>query len=543
LKPTQGIGRIVKANQGVTEDSVARLGQIVARGATFLFLSQIGSAIIGVIGSIILVRLLVSPSVYAPIGLAITVPGLVMLGDVTGVNASLTRFLSEYKRSQDSNAIWSTFWTGFVVKAATGVILSATAYLAASPIANLIGKPQVLPYFLIAAPLPFVWVTQVNVKSALLALDAPRGYSLLQVLNEILLSVSPILAVLMGMGARGALAFMVFANFLYLLVAYAYCLTVVLSVTRRTQREFEFATTVRKLTAFGAPIGFSNSFTSFAGQVVNITVARYVSLDTYGLYSVASSASGFLSYVVDPIKTMLLPAYSRVAGLKNSEVRGLLCIQTTRYETAIVLPVALFFSVFAGPFVATLYGPQYMGAGVILTLIAVTFLSTGLANDPITTFLISGGFTKFIGVVGIISSVISIGIAISVVPEFGLIDFLVASIFGFIPGYLLVVSKSRKALGLVPPIAQVRPFYYSLVLTGAISLAMLLLPLPSFALVLIGLGLVPLFFITFSALFRAIEPADFDRLRSMFSTQSVVPRLVDPLIEVSERLVRFVRGE
>ena len=163
-----------------------------------------------------------------------------------------------------------------------------------------------------------------NVKSTLLALDAPRGYSLLQVLNEILLSASPILAVLMGLGALGALRYMIYANYIYLLVAYAYTLTVVLSATRKGQRKLDFARTVRRLMSFGAPLGFSNSFTNFTGQAVKLTIARYVSLDVYGLFSVANSASGFLSYVVDPIKEMLLPAYSRIAGLKDSKVLGLL---------------------------------------------------------------------------------------------------------------------------------------------------------------------------------------------------------------------------
>jgi O-antigen/teichoic acid export membrane protein len=531
------------ADRGVSDDSAARLGQIVARGATFLFLSQIGSAIVGLIGSIVLVRLLVDPSVYAPIGLAITVPGLVMLGDATGVSPSLTRFLSEYKRSRDSNSIWSSFWTAFAIKAATGLLLSAVAYFAASPIANLIGKPQVLPFFLIAAPLPFVWVTQVNVKSTLLALDAPRGYSLLQVLNEMMLSVSPILAVLTGLGAEGALKYMVFANYFYLLIAYVYCLTVVLSVTTRTQRNFEFAKTAKRLMAFGAPIGFSNSFTSFAGQIVNLTVARFVNLNTYGLYSVATSASGFLSYVVDPIKSMLLPAYSRIEGLKDPALLRTLSIQTTRYETLIVLPVALFFLVFAGPFVTSLYGTEYLGAGIVLALIAATYLQVGLANDALTTFLMSSGFTKFVGVVAIISSTSQMIIAILVIPVFGLIGFLVATIFSFIPGYLLVVSKARTTLGLDPPIARVRSFYYSLIITGVVAGAANLLPLPAPVLVLIGLGLVPLVFVISSALFRAIEPADFDRLRSMISTQSMVPRLIGPLIEVSEKLVRYIQRE
>jgi O-antigen/teichoic acid export membrane protein len=351
------------------------------------------------------------------------------------------------------------------------------------------------------------------------------------------------LAVLVGLGAEGALTYMVYANFAYLIVAYAYTLTVVLSVTRKSERRFEFFTTVRKMVAFGAPIGFSNSYNGFAGQVVNLTVARFVNLNTYGLYSVATTASGFISYVSDPIKTMLLPAYSRIAGLKDSNLMKMLSIQTTRYESAIILPVTLFFMVFAGPFVTSLYGAQYADAGIMLTLIAATFLPIGLGFDAMSTFLTSGGFTRFIGGVGVVSSSTIMLIAVLVVPWFGLLGFLVASIFNFILPYALVTSKARRELGLSPPVTQVRHFYSSLVLTGMASGAIILLPLPSFASVLIGLGVVPFCFVAFSALLRAIEPADFDRLRSMISTQSVVPRLIGPLIEVSERLVRFLRGE
>jgi O-antigen/teichoic acid export membrane protein len=336
---------------------------------------------------------------------------------------------------------------------------------------------------------------------------------------------------------------MVLANYLYLLIAYAYCIGVVLSTTKRNQRKFEFSNTVRKLMAFGAPLGVSNSFSNFTGQIVNLLIARFVSLDLYGLYSVAKSASGFLSYAVDPIKAMLLPAYSRIAAIKNSDLMKSLCIQTTRYETAIVLPAFLFFIVFATPFVTLLYGTQYAGSGIMLSLMAAAFLPIGLATDALTTFLMSSGFTKFVGSVSLVSSASLMLVAILAVPTFGLIGFLIASIFSFVPGYLILVSKAKSALGLEPPLAYVRPLYYALIFTGAISIGIVSLPLPAWGTVLLGLGLVPLLFIIFSGLFRAIELADFDRLRSMLATQSVVPRFIGPLIGISERLVRYFRRD
>jgi hypothetical protein len=81
-------------------------------------------------------------------------------------------------------------------------------------------------------------------------------------------------------------------------------------------------------------------------------------------------------------------------------------------------------------------------------------------------------------------------------------------------------------LGLAPPIAYVRPLYYALVVVGAISAAVSLLPLPALVLVILGLGLVPTSFLALSALFGAIEPADFDHLRGMMATQSLVPRFI-----------------
>ena len=64
------------------------LGKMTAEGATALLFGEIASKLVGVIGSIVLIRLLVSPAIYAPIAAATTLPGLVMLGDVTGVNSA-----------------------------------------------------------------------------------------------------------------------------------------------------------------------------------------------------------------------------------------------------------------------------------------------------------------------------------------------------------------------------------------------------------------------------------------------------------------------
>ncbi|MGA2666309.1 MAG: hypothetical protein ABSF83_15340, partial [Nitrososphaerales archaeon] len=189
------------------------LGKMTAEGATALLIGEIASKLVGVVGSLVLIRLLVSPAIYAPIAAATTLPGLVMLGDVTGVNSALSRTLALSKREGDSEAIWSSYWVANIVKFATGGALSLVAFLIALPIAILLGKQSIEGYLLIASSLPMVWTVQVNVKSALISLGRARAYSWLQIVNEALLSFAPIVAVLLGYGAVGALVAMVIANF------------------------------------------------------------------------------------------------------------------------------------------------------------------------------------------------------------------------------------------------------------------------------------------------------------------------------------------
>lgn len=517
------------------------VGRIVARGATFLFLAQIGSVIIGAAGSIALVRLLVSPGLYGFISVATAAPGLLMVGDVTGVNSALTKYLSQYKLEKDHASIWSSFWTAMIIKAVTGVILSAGTYFAAGLIASVIQKPGALEYFQIAAPLPFVWVTQVNLKSTLLALDASRGYSILQIVNEALLSFPPIVAVLLGLGAPGALEAMVVGNFVYLAITLGFSVYVIRSSSSGPTNGLNFVKTARKLLKFGAPLGFSNSYSTFTGQVVNLVIARFISIDAYGLYSVAQNVAGVLNYVSDPITTMLFPAYSRISSLNVGDLLRRLSDTTARYETAIVLPVTIFFIVFAKAMVVLLFGAEYAAAGLFLALLAATQLNVGLASDPISAFLASKGHSSFIGFLSIMGNSIMVVLALSVVPFFGLAGFLVAELFAFIPGYVLLYNRGRTALGLSPPMKLVLPFYFAGVATALVMLPVPFLQIPALFQVLVGLGGVPIVFMFFSVAFRGVDASDLPQIRELLGSQPLFFAFLKPAIALLGFLVSHLR--
>jgi len=291
----------VDSNEDKSQNKSLDLGKATAEGATSLFLSKFGQQFVGIIGSIVLIRLLGSPSAYGFISAATTVPGLVMLGNLTGVSAGLARFLSRFKIERNSDSIWSLFWSATILAVITGVLLSITAFLAADPISAIIGKPLVDPFLKLASPLPFCWTLQLSIKQTMIALGRARVYSGYQILDEVLLSSFPIAAIALGYGTYGALGGMVLANFASWGVAMTLAISAIFQETESGKRNIRFVESARELVKFGMPQGISNSFSTFAGQVINLILLRYVSIAVYALYSVAVSAASFGTYVSDPI--------------------------------------------------------------------------------------------------------------------------------------------------------------------------------------------------------------------------------------------------
>jgi O-antigen/teichoic acid export membrane protein len=516
-------------------------GKMTAEGVTALLFGELASKLVGIVGSIVLIRLLVSPAIYAPIAAATTLPGLAMLGDITGVNSALTRTLAISKREGDSETIWSSYWVGNLVKLATGLVLSVLAYLIAQPVAVLLGKQGIESYLRVASPLPLVWTLQVNYRSTLISLGRPRAFSWLQIVNEALLSFAPIPAVLLGFGAMGALIAMVFANFAYLAIGFVVSTSAVLANTDPHRRKITYGTTAKKLVGFGLPLGLSGSFSSFIGQVVNLIILRFVSLFVYGLYSVALSAEALMNSINDPLNFMVSPIYSRIKGLQEVEILQTVYRQSVRYSTMIMLPFVVFFIVFAGPFMTLFFGSEYASGGIYLTVLSLSWLTIGMGWPA--NLLTSQGYSRFTGAMGLLSSAIGAAIAIATMPTLGLLGYLVISNFGFVPTYILLFRRAKSDLNVSPPYSYVKHFYGAALLSGVISVGLLIANFGPLIEVVAGAFVATISFIVFSALLRGLTPVDATRLGEMISTQPKVSRISKPLISLLSKIIRFLQPQ
>lgn len=528
------------------DDILARgltLGKVAAEGAVALLSTKLASRAIAILGTLVLVRLLHTPDQYALVGIATTVPGLVMLGDVSGVNASLTRYLSEYKAKGDKSGIWSSFWTAMSVKILTGIVLSLVAFLLANPIAVLVGKPVVAPYLRIASPLPLVWATQVVFKSTLLSLDRTRLYAVLQFLDEVLLSLAPILAVLLGLGVQGAVMAMVLANYAYFVIGIGLCTSLVVRESKGGSRTFRYFDVLRGQLRFGFSLGISNSFSSSAGQVVNLIVARFVNLTLYGEYSVAQSASAVVGYVDYPISTIDFTIFSRIQGPDNRALLQRVYRQMVRYDSAFVIPAALFVGLFAQPLVVTLFGATYAGAGIFVSLLMISWFTYALGGSMTSDLVSSQGYTVIVGVITIINSLIGVAVALIALPTIGIQGYLVAIAFASLPCFIFLLRRMESSLQIHAPFAEMKPLFYALPLSGVLLLFVLLLNLAAPVELVLGAVVTSVSYPVFLALLRGLNLADISHIRSMLSAQPAVAKLLEPLVRLLERTIVAIAGQ
>jgi O-antigen/teichoic acid export membrane protein len=127
----------------------------------------------------------------------------------------------------------------------------------------------------------------------------------------------------------------------------------------------------RRVAAFGAQMLTINGANASAGRLAEILLARIAGLQALGLFSRASSINDVVWNNIHAVVARVLLV--RLASLQKS---GLplrdYYLQVVELLTAVLWPVFIGLAVVAGPFIATVYGRQWVPAASPLVLLALS---------------------------------------------------------------------------------------------------------------------------------------------------------------------------
>lgn len=195
---------------------------------------------------------------------------------------------------------------------------------------------------------------------------------------------------------------------------------------------------------YALPLGIAAIIAAFAASSDSVVVGGYLNPSSLGIYQAAISVSSVLGVVaVTPLTTALFPeiSSSRTLGDVSNGVRLAL-----RFATFVVLPTSLFVAgVSSQLLVLFTGGGVYFGGTLTLELIALFYIFVALQTVLLVLFQAVGKTLEVIAV-GVVTAATDIGVALLLVPHFGLAGAVTSKVAVSLDGAAVAIYLSRNYL-------------------------------------------------------------------------------------------------
>jgi len=515
------------------------LATAATKGATHLFIGKVIARIIGMLGGLLLIRLL-TPEDYGLISIAVTAQGIFgMLSGWFGIGPALIKYIAEYKRKGDQGAIQRFAYSGFIFSIGVSTMSTVVCYLFAEDFAFVVlGKPYMTPLIKMSSLLILTSELYFLAESVFIGLDVTKAYAILMMLQEFLVKMLPIIFLINGFKVLGVLIGMVLAGFATGLIGVLASVYTMAKTSTKSNTSLNFKFTFKKILTYGIPLGLTDLMSYGLGNFYGFMIAVYCIPADVGNYNAANKIITSLSYLTFPILTVLFPMFSRIDPKKEPALLKKLYVYCVKYSSFLVLPSVMLLMVIAKPLTVFLFGGRYESAWVYLTFLTVTWLTFGLGKSHLWKLLIGQGQTKLIAKLEGINTAIAICLAVVLIPKYGIFGLIATSFIARWPSYLIGVKIAHRNYGIKPPLKSIWRIY---VLAIAIILPILpftLIVNNDVAEIIISVALSTCTYIIAAPLTRAIKKSDIDFLMDVFKPQPFIGSIVCRILEVMKTMAK-----
>jgi O-antigen/teichoic acid export membrane protein len=380
-------------SSGVSHDrSAAGRGAFVS-GLSWKLSAQLVTQATRLVVAILLARLM-SPVEFGIAGLALVFAPLAYV--FTDLGAVLVQ-----QREQTENDRATAFWLSLAI----GTVLTVVGLLAAAPIADFYGEPQVEDLFMVLS-LSFLLTAAATTHSALL--HRAMEFRRIEMANMVAVlgaSVVAVVVAVLGGGAWAIVLQQVANSILYLALLWR-------ASHWRPSRRFSRAS-VRELWSFSASNLGANLLHYFERNTDNLLIGRFLGPASLGVYSIAYNLMLYpVTRFAAPIHQVMFPLLSRVQDDDERVVR--LWLRVTRIVAVVVAPMMVGLVVVAPELVHVLLGSKWSAAVPVIQILALAGLVYAV-RIPSTSVLLAKGQAGTLFRFSAISAVVLVtGFAITV---------------------------------------------------------------------------------------------------------------------------------
>lgn len=415
------------------------------------------------INQIMLARFL-EPAYYGILNLAISIIVIVKTFALFGLVGALPRFISYYSEKKQKDVVGSIITFSLKLVFFLGILIGITLWIFSDTISlKIFHNENLIPVLKIFAfSLPLLVLPEIL--GAILR--AFEGTKHKVYIYDIGLRISKILIFIF---------FIIIGNRL-LGAAIAYIggavIITILSLFLIQKKYFPFLSTEyrkvpigRKLFLFSWPLALTGMTFLFISKTDIVLLGYYMSPKDIGIYNAALTIAGMLLFVGASFGWIFLPVISKYFAKEQLDEVESLFKSSSKWMFLIVLPIFLFIILFSKDIITLLFGFEYAGGSLALTILAFG-ISMNMLTGLTGSMLVAGGHTKYNLLAEVIGGVTNISLNIALIPIYGITGAAIGTSVSYF-------TRNFSSLTFLYKTSKIHPFkrnYINIVIAGIIVL-------------------------------------------------------------------------
>jgi len=409
----------------------------VARGASFLFVQNLVTSIVGAVGFGIIARLITKTEMGVYVSLSL-VFALAQIGASFALPSAAVKFVAELKGKNDKKVAAGVAFQILRFTFLASIIVGSLVFLFSSQICYLLTRTteHVEVFKMLALDLVFAGVLP-GLNSIMIGLQKMKELAELNIAAYIIRKLLSIAFLLVNLGLWGVTLGWLIGDLCGFALFSGYVL--------KSFGMPSFGFSLKRILGFSWPI-YLSSWVSFGYNWFDrALLLAYVPLADVGVYNVAVTAFAVMASIPGAISTALFPQYSELQGRDGMRSLEKAVRTASRYVCYTVVPLAVGLASTARPAISFFAGRAYETGAVPLAILSLFGAATCLGAALSDIFSITER-TKVSAL--LTSTTLSIGVFLGLllVPSTGVIGAAllrgVAMVWGLV-SMLLVLNRMK----------------------------------------------------------------------------------------------------
>ncbi len=418
----------------------------IAKGSLIIFISKLVDAIVAVVFSVLLARML-GVNTYGFIASTIGVATVLGLFAKLGITEATAKYVSEHLAKREKQKLKNIIQSAVLIETLLGLLTAFFCFIFAEPLAVIIfNKPTlVTPFRIISGMIFFIAISNIFT-GIFLGYYRMELFVTASIIGQIVRLITSITLVWFGYGLVGAiLGFVVGSAVNSIIGLMLFIIIIYPSIPKRTSKPLPIRAGLSKLIHFGLPLVVLGGMMIIYQWTDTLCLTVFTEVKYISWYNIAFGMVAMTMVFSQTLNTTFFPIVSELNAKKKHQTllkAYHLLIKILAHITNILIIGMIALS---PQIIILLYGAEYLPAAYPFLILAVWGLIRpfGILSGAIP---IGMGKTKINAKVAVLTAGSNLILNLILIPFYGMIGAAIATTTSYILGTVVLLNITSKLL-------------------------------------------------------------------------------------------------